>query len=194
MKKIKMIAKRHLKSIILQIKEFRKNILLFREPILISSLLAINYYIWYVWGQINIKNFHNFIAITIVITYFVLSHKLSESFIIKFWEYVSLSRVPNKLTATLGVIDRIVYAACFVIQQYTLIGVWLGIKVAARLVEFKGVELTGDYKKDEEKIRPLGERKNIFIIGNLISLLLGIAGGYLIIILFGFPAPKFFKV
>jgi hypothetical protein len=135
-------------------------------------------------------------SIGIILFYFYLTQKFMESFLTKLWQYIIPSREdprdPNKLTAALGAIDRIIYAICFVVQQYTFVGIWLGIKIASRLIEFKGVEIKKN-GETSEVIKELGERKNTYLIGNAASLLLGIGAGWLIILLFDLPVPDFWN-
>ena len=136
------------------------------------------------------KDPHRILAIPIIIVFFMLAHKCVEHLLIKLYQYVfpKQPRNSNKLTASLAIIDRLIYAICFAFTQYGFIAVWLGIKVAQRLIQFKPVELA-----EHEKIKEIGEKKNIFLIGNLASLILGIMTGYLIINWFNLPKPNFFK-
>lgn len=167
------------------INDLRGIVLIFLQPILIFILLLIVYVV-----SILGMNFNTYTAILIIFVYFTLTHKLVESFLIKLYEYVdkTIERKPNRLTALLGIIDRLVYALCFAIHQYNFIGIWLGIKIVQRVTQFKSVTID-----EHDKIRIIGERKNIFLIANLVSLVLGIMGGYLIQILFNLPLSVFPK-
>lgn len=111
-------------------------------------------------------------SIVVVLGYFVLAHVAIEVLLGILYTYIGKSRKPHKLTATLGWIDRAAYAALFIFNLYILIGLWFSVKVASRLIG-------GDKEFREE-----GERRNIYIIGNAISLALGILGGYLVKFLF----------
>lgn len=126
---------------------------------------------------------YSFIAI--IIAYFSIAQIYIEYLQGNLWEYIYEQkemedegltfdevRGGHKLTATLGLIDRVIYAICFILGQYNIIGIWLGIKVASRLIASTGV--TG-YKYIKE-----GEKRNAFLIGNAISLSLGIMAGIII--------------
>ena len=65
--------------------------------------------------------------------YFIFAHWLTTQSVNKMYNYLSYKRIANKLTATLGCIDRLAYALLFAFDKWTLIGVWLGIKIASRL-------------------------------------------------------------
>jgi len=175
------------------IKALKRLTRIFLWPIVYFIFLAFIFYLCFLMSLPNLGNPYRLFAILLILTYFATAHILIDSFASKLWNYIEPKRNPDKLTGALGVIDRIIYAICFAFQQYTFIGVWLGIKIATRLIEFKGVEITGNHKEDEKKIKPIGQRKNAYLLGNLASLVLGIAGGYLIIIVFNLPRPNFWK-
>jgi len=168
-------------------KEAKKLFFLFSETVLWFIVLLLYYFSFLLLYP---KDSHRILAIPIIIVFFMLSHKCVEHLLIKLYLYVfpKQPRNSNKLTASLGFIDRLIYAICFAFTQYGFIAVWLGIKIAQRLVQFKSVEST-----EHEKIKEIGEKKNIFLISNLASLILGIMAGYLIINWFNLPKPNFFK-
>jgi hypothetical protein len=126
---------------------------------------------------------YSFIAI--IIAYFSIAQIYIEYLQGNLWEYIYEQkdmeaqgltldnlRMTHKLTATLGLIDRIIYTICFLLEQYNIIWIWLGLKVASRLIASTGV--TGhEYIKE-------GEKRNAFLIGNAISLSLGIMAGIII--------------
>ncbi len=164
-------------------KEGKRLFCLFLKPSLWFAILLICYYLTFFLPK-------NFYGLLVILVFFVFAHKCVENLIISFYVYINSEkpRDSNKLTALLGFIDRFIYAICFAVNQYAFIGLWLSIKIAQRLVQFKPVET-----KDDNEIRIVGERKNIFLIGNVISLVLGIMGGYLIIHWFNLPGPIFWK-
>lgn len=108
-----------------------------------------------------------------IIAYFIGAHMCVEYLMKKLWDYIGIKREPIKLTATLGNIDRLIYAFSFVFKQYTFIGIWLGIKIASRLVSYTNIT-TKEVFDDEAR------RKNGYLIGNVISLALGLMGGIFI--------------
>lgn len=115
-----------------------------------------------------------FLIIGILLFYFILVHVLMEIILNVLWKYLGEARKAHKLTATLGIIDRFVYAFCFALGIYSFIGIWLGIKVASRLLP------SSIKAKDENGFRFEGQRKNLYLLGNIISLFFGIGGGILI--------------
>jgi len=110
-----------------------------------------------------------------IIAYFIKAHQFTEYCATNMWTYLldKEQRHVHKLTATLGYLDRAIYASCFVLNKYSFIAIWLGIKIASRLVGYTDIKERRDLWED-------GERRNAFLIGNTISLVLGILGGILI--------------
>ena len=125
----------------------------------------------------------------LIILYSVSTHYQMESIMNKLWEIKygdvkqTKKRIPNRFTAALGYIDRIIYALFFAVQLYSVIGVWFGVKIANRLIGRSGIKSEEEYKEE-------GERKNLYLIGNVISLALGILGGILIKPLFNIAFLK----
>ena len=117
-------------------------------------------------------------SITSLLVYFILAHAIMEIILNILWKYLNEPRNSHKLTASLGIIDRLVYAFCFALGIYSFIGIWLGVKVASRLLPtLFGVN-------DEKAFKFEGQRKNLYLMGNIISLFLGVVGGLLIRFLF----------
>lgn len=94
------------------------------------------------------------------------------------YKYIDILRKENKLTAFLGILDRFIYAMGIVLKQYTFIGVWLGIKIISRLTIHSDI-------KENNQIKEIGEKKNIFLIGNIVSLIIGIIGGLIVNFYYG---------
>lgn len=109
----------------------------------------------------------------LILFYFICAHFIVEYTVKRIWLYIKEEWKPNKLTATLGNIDRVIYAILSIFNQYYLIFIYLSIKVIARITVHSSIT------KDEQ-IKEIGEKKNAFLIGNIFSLLLGIIGGLLI--------------
>lgn len=89
-------------------------------------------------------------------------------------KYIGAKDTPAKLTPTMGCIERAIYTTLTVFQQPALIATFLGIKIAERMITYTKLESSSDIEK-------AGEHDNVFIIGNIISLGLGILGGLLIL-------------
>jgi hypothetical protein len=123
-----------------------------------------------------------FISVAVIILYCVAINQYLEVTMGLLWDYLCCDRKAHKLTATLGTIDRIIYSICFVLGEYGAIGVWFGIKIATRLISYSTVS-------DSEGFKDEGERKNIYLLGNAISLLLGISVGFCIKMLFSIYYP-----
>lgn len=112
-----------------------------------------------------------------VLAYPFIMHWYIERVMNRIWPYALKKRVANKLTATLGNIDRIIYAIGITYKMYSIIAVWFPVKVASRLIG----NLKNDSKESEdESFKEQGQRKNLYLIGNAISLFLGISWGMLI--------------
>lgn len=82
---------------------------------------------------------------------------------------------PAKLTATLGVIERIIYTL-FVFggaAYYTYAGIFFGLKIAQRLITYSKID-------DAKILKDVGQRANVYFICNILSLGFGILGGILI--------------
>jgi hypothetical protein len=128
----------------------------------------------------------NFIySIAAIVIYFICAHFIVEFIMFHLWKCIGKHRKAHRLTASLGFIDRIIYAVCFAVKGYAFIGVWLGIKVVSRLVSYR--DPTGkdmSMPEREKAFREEGERKNVYLIGNAISLVLGILGGIFIKVVF----------
>lgn len=150
-------------------------------PILLVFLYAVStlsciYYIYSVIG---------------IIAYFIIAHLLIENLMRNLWKYVGQERGKeekgHKLTATLGNIDRIIYAVCFALSKYTFIGVWIGIKMASRLITYTNITNKEEFQKE-------GERKNLYLLGNITSLVLGLLGGLIIKIWLIHNHPSFLNL
>ncbi|MDD5045040.1 MAG: hypothetical protein PHU91_01295 [Candidatus Omnitrophica bacterium] len=125
-------------------------------------------------------------SITTIVVYFILVHILIEFLMKYLWECIGKKRVPDRLTATLGFIDRLIYALSLALRAYTFIGIWLAVKVASRLVGYTSIA-------GEDKIKEEGERRNVYLIGNIFSLILGLGGGLLIKLLFDIQINNFLE-
>lgn len=82
----------------------------------------------------------------------------------------------NKLTPTLGCIERAIYMLLFWSGYITLIAALFGIMIAQRLIAIAKLEKP----EGQDLFRKTGERINVFFISNFISLLFGILGGLII--------------
>lgn len=151
-----------------------KRIPLFFKCVRDSFLVFLVFVLLLIWIQLEL---HSILLGIGIIIYFCIIHRYIEGLMDRLWPYIreGKPREPHKLTATLGTIDRTIYAICFALGKHTfvLIGVWFGIKVASRLVGFTKIE-------NQEKFMEEGQRKNVYLIGNVISLTLGLSVGVLI--------------
>ncbi len=111
-----------------------------------------------------------------IVFYLAASQLFMENIMGVLWGYVGKPRVPHKLTATLGNADRLIYAALFFYNQITFMSVYFGIKVATRLIG----RLSRVPDDKSESFEEEGARKNLYLLGNIISCLLGIGLGLLI--------------
>ncbi len=74
------------------------------------------------------------------------------------------------LVRTLGVLERFLYTTCIVIGEPAGIAAWLAIKVLTR------------WTNDKEQWATIS-RANLYLIGNLLNVFLGAAGGLIILLL-----------
>jgi hypothetical protein len=118
-----------------------------------------------------------FLSILGIVFYFIVVHFFIEWIMTMLWVYVFAERASHKLTPTLGFIDRFFYALSFAFGMYFFVGIWLGIKTTSRLINSSDI-------KGTERFTTEGQKKNLFIIGNAISLVLGVIGGIIIRVLF----------
>ncbi len=135
----------------------------------IATLLFIGLYS-VLFQHTIIKHEPKLYFIGFIIVYLIIAQVYIEQIIGDLWEYLGETRESQKLTATLGIIDQIIYMSSFALGQYSPIGVWLGIKVASRLVGVSKIE--GESARKDE-----GQRRNVYLIGNATTLALGILGG-----------------
>ena len=115
-------------------------------------------------------------SVTAIVVYFIVAHFLIEFFMKCLWKRIEEKRNPVILTATIGFIDRIIYALSFAFKAYAFIGIWLSIKIVSRLVGYATTK--------ENNLEEWGKRRNIYLIGNIFALILGLGGGFLIKFLF----------
>lgn len=158
--------------------------------------------LWFILGLFLTRDLVAFSIIAIII-YFVISQIYIKYLMGNLWTYIGEERGAHRLTATLGTIDRIIYAISFAFNQYAFIGVWLGIKIASRLINYRVdtfEKVIGDKTEEElkewkeKKFKEEGEKRNVYIIGNAVSLFIGISVGFLIRIMPKYPiAFEFFK-
>ena len=117
------------------------------------------------------------LSVTAILVYFIVTHFLIEFLTEFLWKRIKKKRNSHILTATLGFIDRIIYALSLAFKAYVFIGIWLGIKIASRLVGYTIINEENEFKEE-------GERRNVYLIGNISSLILGLGGGFLVKFLF----------
>lgn len=91
--------------------------------------------------------------------------------------YIGVEKEVAKLTPTLGCIERAIYTLLYIFGGYQFIAIWFGIKVAQKLVTFTKIENKIENKELPKKV---GERINVFLICNIVSLCFGILGGLFI--------------
>jgi len=89
-----------------------------------------------------------------------------------------------KLTATLGVLERVIYSSCILAGEnfYTYAGIFFGLKIAQRLIVFSKID-------SPEKLEDVGQRTNVYFICNIVSLAFGIVSGIIIRYLWSYE-PK----
>ncbi len=74
------------------------------------------------------------------------------------------------LVRILGILERFLYTTCIIIGQPAGIAAWLAIKVLTR------------WTNDKEQWATIS-RSNLYLIGNLLNILFGAAGGLIILLL-----------
>lgn len=74
------------------------------------------------------------------------------------------------LVRWLGVLERLLYTTCIVFGQPSGIAAWLAVKVITR------------WKSEQERWATIS-RSNIYLIGNLLTIIFGVAGGLLSLLL-----------
>lgn len=84
-----------------------------------------------------------------------------------------VERDPAKLTPTVGCIERAIYTLLFVGNYSNFIIIAFSIKIAQRLILLSKLDTY-------EKVRSAGERINVYLICNIVNLLFGLVGGWLI--------------
>lgn len=81
------------------------------------------------------------------------------------WYVVKVGKVkpkpPGPLSIPLGILERVLYVAAFILGMPGWVAVWLGVKAAVQWNRWKG----------EERVT-----YNVFLIGNAISILFGFIG------------------
>lgn len=115
------------------------------------------------------------IILLFTIGYFVsivIGHYITKLIIDYLWEDSEIKGKRNsKLPAILGLLERLFYTTSFLLNQFTLIAVILGLKAL------------GEWKNPVENQVVQRHQVQIFLIGTLISLLFGLAGGIIIVFL-----------
>ncbi len=109
----------------------------------------------------------------LIFVYLVLAHYFIKDLADNLWLYIGMPRKRQRLTPTLGNIERFIYIFCYVMEQYTFIGIYFGIKIAHRLI-------LPSSAMSEKQLIERGERTNAFLIGNINSLFFGLTGGFLL--------------
>jgi hypothetical protein len=84
----------------------------------------------------------------------------------------------TRFTSLLGILERLLYTICIVFDVKFLIGVWLAIKMAGRWAPRDS--LWGEYSREDDLAQRARGAIAVLLIGNLLSLLFGIAGGVII--------------
>lgn len=98
--------------------------------------------------------------------------------------YIRVELGNNKLTPSLGCIERTIYTLLFYFAKYEFIAALFGIMVAQRLIAITVFNKKEEFrKKSKEKpniFKEVGERINVYFISNFVSLFFGILGGVII--------------
>jgi len=133
-----------------------------------ATLIFFLFYVILFTQVTNNRNLLLFIAS--VFLYFYAAQTYIRNMSNTVWVYIGKTESCHRLTAFLGNLEEMIYMLAFVLGQFSFIGVLFGIKIASRLIGFTKIEKTDDYIEE-------GERRNAYLIGNIISLGLGILGG-----------------
>ena len=84
------------------------------------------------------------------------------------WGYLGKKGIgpkpPGVLTIPLGIVERVLYTAAFVLGAPSWIGIWLAVKVAVQWDRWKGAERA---------------TYNVFLIGSALSILFGFIGSWI---------------
>ena len=175
--------------IIAGIKKLKTDIRQFKKSLIFLGELLLFTYLSYKWKTMPHAYSFNITGMDcslMVIVYFAAAYKFTDSLMNDIHDRMNLARKHIRIAATLGITERLIYALCFVVQEYIFIAIWLGIKIARRLLQFKDTDVT-----DNGRIKLIRAYRKTFIIGNLVSLILGIVGGYLIQFLFNLPLSHY---
>lgn len=78
-------------------------------------------------------------------------------------KYGSKSKLHEKTTLYLGIIERLIYTSVFIIDQPAFIAIWLALKVASQWKRWQ--DEPGTY--------------NVFLIGNALSLIIAFIGAWI---------------
>lgn len=89
-------------------------------------------------------------------------HLLVIHYVRKMRIHIGVEPNSQKLTAELGMIERLIYAVTYATQNYEVLYFWLGLKIVQKLIRYK--------VNDIGEVIKLGERINVYLIGNFLSL------------------------
>jgi len=87
--------------------------------------------------------------------------------------YIGVGKEVARLTPILGCTERAIYTLFYIMNQYQFIAILFGIKVAQKLVTITKLDTQKAVREQTEKI-------NVYLICNIVSLIFGLLGGFII--------------
>ncbi|MFH1440681.1 MAG: hypothetical protein ABIH18_01365 [Candidatus Omnitrophota bacterium] len=119
-----------------------------------------------------------------VLSHFIVLKNLSNKLRDYIRGYHDEKHGSNKLTPTMGCIERIIYTLSFYYgKQEIIIGLFVLMAVNKLLIIQKmdeSKEIIDGESKNKVLIRKIGERINLYFVLSFVSLFLGISGGVII--------------